>query len=157
MGMDTAHAVIFRSSFSRTAVNFSSGSETLASNIAMSITVFISLQLLTEFVYYTPKAILASIILSALPGLIDLNGAYNVWKVDKLDFVACMAAFFGLLFSGVETSLLAARVFFRCNAQIDPRGLQKGTAAQSFPMQRKHFGCSQNISAAEKPIHHQKS
>ncbi|PON65296.1 Low affinity sulfate transporter [Parasponia andersonii] len=85
-------------SFSRTAVNFSSGSETLASsNIVTSLTLW------TRFVYYIPKAILSSIILSALPGLIDLNGAYNVWKVDKLDFLAFLATFLGLLFSGVET------------------------------------------------------
>ncbi|KAL5556386.1 hypothetical protein UlMin_038622 [Ulmus minor] len=96
----------FAGSFSRTAVNFSSGSETLASNIVMSITVLISLQLLT-----TRNAILASIILSTIPGLINLSGVYNVWKVDKLDFLACLAAFIGVLFSGVETGLLAAETF----------------------------------------------
>lgn len=89
-------------------MNFSSGSETLASNVVMSISVLISLQLFTRLVYFTPKAVLASIIISALPGLIDLNGANNIWKVDKLDFIACLAAFFGVLFSGIETGLLAA-------------------------------------------------
>ncbi|BFG35368.1 hypothetical protein CerSpe_216420 [Prunus speciosa] len=64
------------------------------------------MQLLTKFVHHTPKAILASIIISAIPGLIDLNGAHNVWKVDKFDFLACLEAFFGMLFSGVETGLL---------------------------------------------------
>lgn len=58
--------------------------------------------------YYTPQAILASVIISALPGLIDLNGAYNIWKLDKLDFLACLGAFFGVLFSGVETGVITA-------------------------------------------------
>ncbi|XP_059433015.1 sulfate transporter 2.1-like [Corylus avellana] len=95
-------------SFSRTAVNFSAGCETLVSNIVMAITVIISLQLFTRLLYFTPIAILASIILSALPGLIDLNEAYNIWKIDKFDFLTCIAAFFGVLFVSVEIGLLVA-------------------------------------------------
>ncbi|KAI3757398.1 hypothetical protein L6452_04935 [Arctium lappa] len=95
-------------SFSRTAVNYSAGCESTVSNIVMAITVIISLQLLTKLLYYTPLAILASIILSALPGLIDYNEAYHIWKVDKLDFLACAGAFFGVLFASVEIGLLIA-------------------------------------------------
>ncbi|MBA0664068.1 hypothetical protein Goklo_004133 [Gossypium klotzschianum] len=95
-------------SFSRTAVNFSAGCETAMSNIVMAVTVFISLELLTKLLYYTPVAILASIILSALPGLIDVNEACNIWKVDKLDFLACIGAFLGVLFATVEIGLLVA-------------------------------------------------
>jgi hypothetical protein len=78
----------------------------------MAITVIISLQLFTRLLYYTPLAILASIILSALPGLIDLNEAYNIWKIDKFDFLTCIAAFFGVLFASVEIGLLVAVHFF---------------------------------------------
>ncbi|KAK4489924.1 hypothetical protein RD792_000572, partial [Penstemon davidsonii] len=95
-------------SFSRSAVNFSAGCETVVSNIVMAITVLICLLLFTKLLYYTPLAILASIILSALPGLIDLNEAYNIWKVDKLDFIICIGAFFGVLFGSVEIGLLLA-------------------------------------------------
>ncbi|EXC06696.1 Low affinity sulfate transporter 3 [Morus notabilis] len=95
-------------SFSRTAVNFSAGCETVVSNIVMAVTVFASLQLLTKLLYYTPMTILASIILSALPGLIDINEAFHIWKLDKLDFLACIGAFFGVLFASVEIGLLIA-------------------------------------------------
>ncbi|OIV97522.1 hypothetical protein TanjilG_11046 [Lupinus angustifolius] len=95
-------------SFSRTAVNYAAGCETLVSNIVMAITVLISLQFLTKLLYYTPTAIIASIILSALPGLIDVNEAYKIWKVDKLDFLACSGAFFGVLFASVEIGLIVA-------------------------------------------------
>ncbi|KAF7839981.1 sulfate transporter 2.1 [Senna tora] len=97
-------------SFSRTAVNFAAGCETLVSNIVMAITVLISLQFLTKLLYYTPTAILASIILSALPGLINVSEAHKIWKVDKLDFLAAAAAFFGVLFASVEIGLLLAVV-----------------------------------------------
>ncbi|XP_044510547.1 low affinity sulfate transporter 3 isoform X2 [Mangifera indica] len=69
-------------SFSRTAVNFSAGCQTVVSNIVMAITVLFSLILFTKLLYYTPIAILASIILSALPGLIDLPEAYYIFKVS---------------------------------------------------------------------------
>ncbi|KAF7829910.1 low affinity sulfate transporter 3-like [Senna tora] len=95
-------------SFSRTAVNFSAGCQTAISNIVMAGTVVLSLELLTRLLYYTPMAILASIILSALPGLIDINEAYYIWKVDKLDFLACIGAFLGVLFKSVEIGLLVA-------------------------------------------------
>ncbi|KAL9862538.1 Sulfate transporter 2.2 [Arabidopsis thaliana] len=98
-------------SFSRTAVNFSAGCETVVSNIVMAITVMISLEVLTRFLYFTPTAILASIILSALPGLIDVSGALHIWKLDKLDFLVLIAAFFGVLFASVEIGLLLAVSF----------------------------------------------
>lgn len=89
-------------------MNFSAGCETVVSNIVMAITVFISLQFFTKLLYYTPLAILASIILSALPGLIDIQEARNIWKVDKFDFFICFSAFFGVLFWSVEIGLLVA-------------------------------------------------
>ncbi|XP_071722601.1 low affinity sulfate transporter 3-like [Rutidosis leptorrhynchoides] len=97
-------------SFSRTAVNFSAGCETVVSNIVMAITVVLSLEAFTKLLYYTPTAILASIILSALPGLIDIKEARNIWKVDKLDFLACVGAFLGVLFASVEIGLLVALI-----------------------------------------------
>ncbi|GAV59292.1 hypothetical protein CFOL_v3_02823, partial [Cephalotus follicularis] len=51
---------------------------------------------------FTLTAILASIILSAFPGLIDINKALYIWKVDKLGFLACIGAFFGVLFASVK-------------------------------------------------------
>ncbi|URD87971.1 STAS domain [Musa troglodytarum] len=76
--------------------------------MVMAITVFVSLQLLMKLLYYTPVTILASIILSALPGLIDIKEACRIWKVDKMDFLACLGAFLGVLFGSVEIGLLTA-------------------------------------------------
>ena len=103
-------------------MNFSAGCQTVVSNIVMAITVLLALELFTRLLYYTPIAILASIILSALPGLIDVNEAYYIWKVDKLDFLACIGAFLGVLFATVEIGLLAAVIsqnFLLCLQQND--------------------------------------
>ncbi|XP_042414001.1 sulfate transporter 2.1-like isoform X1 [Zingiber officinale] len=95
-------------SFSRTAVNARAGCKTTVSNVVMAIAVLVSLELLTRLLYYTPVAVLASIILSALPGLVDVKEACNIWRVDKMDFLACIGAFLGVLFGSVEIGLLAA-------------------------------------------------
>ncbi|XP_028755091.1 early nodulin-70-like [Neltuma alba] len=95
-------------SFSRTAVNYSCGSETMVSNIVMALTVLFSLRHLKTWLSSTPTAVLASMILSALPGIIDVKKAIHIWKVDKIDFLACAAAFFGILFFSVEIGLLTA-------------------------------------------------
>ncbi|RZB73133.1 Early nodulin-70 [Glycine soja] len=92
-------------SLSRTAVNYNAGSETMVSNIVMALTVLMSLKFLTGLLYFTPKAILAAIILSAVPGLIDLNKAREIWNVDKMDFLACTGAFLGVLFASAEIGL----------------------------------------------------
>nr|AAN59770.1 Putative sulfate transporter [Oryza sativa Japonica Group] len=95
-------------SFSRTAVNFAAGCKTTVSNIIMAATVMVALELLTKLLYYTPVSILASIILSALPGLINVQEVCFLWKVDKMDFLTCMGSFLGVLFGSVEIGLSVA-------------------------------------------------
>ncbi|XP_010030061.2 sulfate transporter 1.3 isoform X1 [Eucalyptus grandis] len=95
-------------SFSRSAVNYTAGCQTAVSNIVMSCVVLLTLELITPLFKYTPKAILASIIISAVVGLIDIEAAILIWKIDKLDFIACMGAFFGVVFVSVEIGLLIA-------------------------------------------------
>lgn len=95
-------------SFSRSAVNYMAGCHTAVSNIVMSCVVLLTLELITPLFHYTPNAILASIIISAVVGLIDYEAMILIWKIDKFDFVACMGAFFGVVFSSVEIGLLIA-------------------------------------------------
>ncbi|XP_052297685.1 sulfate transporter 1.3-like isoform X1 [Citrus sinensis] len=95
-------------SFSRSAVNYMAGCETAVSNIVMSCVVFLTLEFITPLFKYTPNAILASIIINAVISLIDIGAATLLWKIDKFDFVACMGAFFGVVFSSVEIGLLIA-------------------------------------------------
>lgn len=99
---------MFLGSFSRSAVNYMAGCQTAVSNIVMSIVVLLTVIFLTPLFKYTPNAILSSIIISAVIGLIDIDAAILIWKIDKLDFVACMGAFLGVIFSSVETGLMIA-------------------------------------------------
>lgn len=84
------------------------GCHTPVSNIVMSLVVLLTLELITPLFHYTPNAILASIIISAVLGLVDIEAAILIWKIDKFDFIACMGAFFGVVFASVEIGLLIA-------------------------------------------------
>ncbi|EFJ09638.1 hypothetical protein SELMODRAFT_184503 [Selaginella moellendorffii] len=95
-------------SFSRSAVNYNSGCQTAISNVVMAVVVMIVLRFLTPLFFYTPNCILASIIITAVLSLIDLKAAKLIWKIDKSDFLACMGAFFGVVFVSVEIGLLVA-------------------------------------------------
>ncbi|XP_020187150.1 sulfate transporter 1.2 [Aegilops tauschii subsp. strangulata] len=95
-------------SFSRSAVNYVAGCKTAVSNVVMAIVVMLTLLLITPLFKYTPNAILASIIINAVVSLVDYETAYLIWKVDKMDFVALLGAFFGVVFASVEYGLLIA-------------------------------------------------
>ncbi|KAH1245276.1 Sulfate transporter 1.3 [Glycine max] len=95
-------------SFSRSAVNYMAGCQTAVSNIVMSVVVLLTLEFITPLFKYTPNAILSAIIISAVISLVDYEAAILIWKIDKFDFVACMGAFFGVVFVSVEIGLLIA-------------------------------------------------
>ncbi|KAL4584219.1 hypothetical protein LXL04_008811 [Taraxacum kok-saghyz] len=60
--------------------------------------------------YINHLRFLSSIIISAVIWLIDYDAAILIWKIDKLDFMACMGAFLGVVFKSVEIGLLIAVV-----------------------------------------------
>uniref|UniRef100_A0A0E0L7N9 STAS domain-containing protein n=1 Tax=Oryza punctata TaxID=4537 RepID=A0A0E0L7N9_ORYPU len=81
---------------------------TAVSNIVMASAVLVTLLFLMPLFHYTPNVILSAIIITAVIGLIDVQGAAKLWKVDKLDFLACMAAFLGVLLVSVQMGLAIA-------------------------------------------------
>ncbi|XP_028754255.1 high affinity sulfate transporter 2-like [Neltuma alba] len=95
-------------SFSRSAVNYMAGCQTAVSNIVMAIVVLLTLVFITPLFKYTPNAVLASIIIAAVVGLVDIDAVVLLWKIDKFDFLACVGAFFGVIFKNVEIGLLIA-------------------------------------------------
>ncbi|XP_055828838.1 probable sulfate transporter 3.4 [Solanum dulcamara] len=103
-----ASCFVTTGSFSRSAVSYNAGGKTVVSNIVMAATVLITLLFLMPLFQYTPNLILAAIIITAVIGLIDYQGAFRLWKVDKLDCIACLSSFFGVLFISVPIGLAIA-------------------------------------------------
>ncbi|KAF2286887.1 hypothetical protein GH714_034877 [Hevea brasiliensis] len=92
--------------FSKTAVNFNAGCRTAMSNIVMAICMMLTLLFLAPFFSYTPLVALSAIIMSAMLGLIDCKEIYHLFKVDKFDFLICMAGFIGVAFISMDNGLM---------------------------------------------------
>ncbi|GAB2300404.1 Probable sulfate transporter 3.5 [Dionaea muscipula] len=91
--------------FSKTAVNVNAGCKTQMSNLVMAVCMMLTLLLLAPLFSYTPLVALSAIIMSSMFGLIDYHKAYLLFKVDKYDFLICMAAFFGVAFISMDIGL----------------------------------------------------
>ncbi|OAY29234.1 probable sulfate transporter 3.3 [Manihot esculenta] len=94
--------------FSRSAVNHNAGAKTAVSNIIMSVTVMVTLLFLMPLFQYTPNVVLGAIIVTAVVGLIDIPTAYQIWRIDKYDFIVLLCAFFGVIFISVQEGLAIA-------------------------------------------------
>ncbi|KAH7570980.1 hypothetical protein JRO89_XS05G0233200 [Xanthoceras sorbifolium] len=94
--------------FSRSAVNHNAGAKTAVSNVVMSVTVMVTLLFLMPLFQYTPNVVLGAIIVTAVVGLIDIPAAYQVWKIDKYDFLVMLCAFLGVIFISVQDGLAIA-------------------------------------------------
>ncbi|KAJ8548204.1 hypothetical protein K7X08_030673 [Anisodus acutangulus] len=94
--------------FSRSAVNHNAGSKTAVSNIVMAVTVMVTLLFLMPLFEYTPNVVLGAIIVTAVIGLIDIPAAFQIWKIDKFDFLVLLCAFLGVIFISVQDGLAIA-------------------------------------------------
>ncbi|XP_076951240.1 putative sulfate transporter 3.3 [Bidens hawaiensis] len=104
----TTSCYVTTGAFSRSAVNNNAGGKTAVSNIVMALTVMVTLLFLMPLFRYTPNLVLGAIIVTAVIGLIDIPAAYQIWKVDKFDFVVLLFAFFGVIFVSVQEGLALA-------------------------------------------------
>jgi len=97
--------------FSRTAVNYQSGAQTpLASMITGSL-VLIVLFFLTPLFYFLPHAVLASIVIVAVIGLIDIKGLRHLFRIKKVDGWTAVLTSITTLILGSEKGILVGMVF----------------------------------------------
>jgi len=93
-------------SFSRSAINFESGVKTNLAAIFAVVLVVLTLLFLTPLFYYLPNAILASIIMVSVFGLIDFKYAHNLWNNRKDEFFVLLVTFIVTLFIGIPQGIL---------------------------------------------------
>ena len=70
-----------------------------------AVVVAVSLLLLTPLFYYLPKAVLASIIMTAVFGLIDVAEARHLWATSRADFALMGLTFGATLALGIEQGI----------------------------------------------------
>jgi SulP family sulfate permease len=92
-------------SFSRTAVNAASGARTQLAGVLSAGVVALTLVVLTPLFRPLPHAVLASVVIMAVAGLVDFREARRLWTVKRSDFWLLALAFAGTLTFGVELGL----------------------------------------------------
>jgi sulfate transporter 4 len=95
-------------SFSRSAVNNSTGALTQLSGLITSLIMLLTLIALTPLFYYLPKFALAAIVMNSVIPLVALSEARKLWHVKKQDCALWFVAFFGTLFLGVLMGICIA-------------------------------------------------
>jgi SulP family sulfate permease len=75
-------------SFSRSAVNFTSGARTGFASVVTSFVVMVTLFWLTPLLYHLPQATLAVVIIVAVINLIKVEPIVTAWRVDPQDGIA---------------------------------------------------------------------
>tara|TARA_R110002050_G_scaffold1281_4_gene9323 strand:- start:67228 stop:68955 length:1728 start_codon:yes stop_codon:yes gene_type:complete len=93
-------------SFSRSAINGEAGAKTNLSALFSVLMVIGTLMFLTPVFYYLPNAVLASIIMVSVFGLIDITYAKRLWVKRKDEFVVLLITFFVTLFVGIPQGIL---------------------------------------------------
>ena len=95
-------------SFSRSAVNNTTGAKTNFAGIITALVVIIVLVALTKVFQFLPKFCLAAIVIASVTNLVDIKEFRYLWKVKKPDCLLWVLAFLGTLFLGVQNGLLGA-------------------------------------------------
>lgn len=93
--------------FSRTAVNDQAGAKTGLASIISALLIILTLLFLTPLFSNLPTAILASVIIVAVIGLVNIKTPVELWKRDRSDFWLLMATFIVTLTGGIETGIIA--------------------------------------------------
>lgn len=92
--------------FGRTAVNEESGAKTNMAAIIAASVVGLTLLFFTPLFYFLPKSILASIILVAVYGLIDIKYPKELWFYKKDDLLMLVVTFITTLTVGIKEGIL---------------------------------------------------
>jgi sulfate permease, SulP family len=108
-----AQAMPVSGSFSRSALNLSSGALTAYSSLFAAAFVLLALALFTPFLQHLPKPALAAMIVLAVLNLVDVQAMRNAWKVSRDDGLAATLAFIATLAfaPNIQNGILVGIVF----------------------------------------------
>jgi MFS superfamily sulfate permease-like transporter len=84
-------------SFSRSAVNLNAGAVSGLSSVVTSLVVIVSLLFLTPLLYHLPQAVLASVIMMAVIGLVNVTGFIHAWRAKWYDGAISIITFIATL------------------------------------------------------------
>ncbi|MFN7753981.1 MAG: SulP family inorganic anion transporter [Pseudomonadota bacterium] len=80
-------------SFSRSAVNFSSGARSGLASVITGLLIMATLLALTPLLYHLPQAVLAGVIIMAVANLVSLRAMHHAWVAHRHDGIAAWCTF----------------------------------------------------------------
>ncbi len=101
-------------SFSRSAINSKLNAQTTMSSLISFGVVVLVLVCFTPYLYYTPKAVLAAIILLSVISLFNVKELRRLWNVHRQDAWMLIITFITTLVVGIEFGVLAGVVLSIC-------------------------------------------
>lgn len=93
-------------SMSRTAVGDEVGAKTPMYGLFVSLVLAVAVIFLTSFFYNLPEPILASIVLVAIVGLVDLPELHSIYHFSRREFALAMVTFLGVLLTNLLVGIL---------------------------------------------------
>jgi SulP family sulfate permease len=93
-------------SFSRTAINYSTGAKTGISSVIASLSVALALLFLTPLFTYIPRAALAALVISAVLLLFHPKEVFILWKMNRHDGIVAVTVFVLSLLAKPDYALL---------------------------------------------------
>lgn len=104
------HSYPVTGGLSQSAVNNKAGAKTALSLVFTSATIALCLLFLTGPLKNLPNVMLASILLVAISGLLDIKGLKRLWKVSRMEFSVAFIAFLGVIIFGILKGVILAAV-----------------------------------------------
>lgn len=104
------HSLPVAGSLSRTVVNEVNQAKTTISSIVSAVLVLATVLFLIPLIYYLPIAVLAAIIVTALPSLVEIGEARFLWRVRKRECILMLVTFFATLGFGILEGILTGVV-----------------------------------------------
>jgi high affinity sulfate transporter 1 len=95
---------------SQSAVNDKAGAKTPLALVFASLTLAACLLFLTDLLGNLPTVVLASIVLVAVKGLIDVAALRRLWQISRFEFKVAMVALGGVLLLGILKGVLFAAI-----------------------------------------------
>lgn len=93
-------------SFTRTAINHSSGVRTPAGGILTGSLVLLALGVMSQYFHFIPKASLSALIFMAVISMVHFKDLVVMWRTNKLDLISFAATFILSFVLGLEYGIL---------------------------------------------------
>jgi SulP family sulfate permease len=111
LAVSFGHGYPVSGGLSQSAVNDKAGAQTPVSLWIASFGIGLCLLFLTGLLKNLPVVILASIVLVAIKGLVDIKELKRMWRINRFDFVVAITALIAVIVFGILKGVLIAAGF----------------------------------------------